>query len=125
MSFDQGSNREVPTAVVKSDLQYWGLIAAELQLLATAGNLQLVLHNADLHTKKIRIVNTAKLEETLATLAFEDEAVDNQLYQLQATRGGYPEDTWRIKPSQLKCKTKLNGDLYTLGEGRFGSVSFL
>ena len=93
---------------------------AELPLSATAGQLQLALHDTDLHTKTVVRVDTANEEETLA---FEDEAVENPLYQLPAVRSGSLEDTWRIDPDQLKIRRKLGGELCMLGKGGSGSVS--
>ena len=88
--------------------------------MATAGRLQLALHDTDLEFKTVVRVDTAYEEETLA---FEDEAVENPFYQLPAARSGSLEDTWRIEPDHLKCRRILDGDLCMLGKGGFGSVS--
>jgi hypothetical protein len=85
---------------------------AELPLLATAGQLQLALHDTDLDTKAVVVVDGAELG---GTVMFEAEADDFDMPAPRST--GSLEDTWRIEPDQLMCRKKPDGALWMLGKG--------
>jgi len=86
-----------------------------LPLLASAGKLQLALHDTDLDTKTVVIVKDAKQG---GTLMFENEAEAGDFNFPAPRTSGSLEDTWRIEPNQLKCRKKSDGELWKLGEGK-------
>jgi hypothetical protein len=87
---------------------------AELPFLATAGKLQLALHDTDLDTKTVVVVEDANEG---ATLVFENEAEAGDFNFPAPSTNRSLEDTWRIEPDQLKCRKKADGELWKLGQG--------
>jgi hypothetical protein len=87
--------------------------------LATTGKLQLALHDTDLDTKTVVVVEDGKQG---STLLFEDEAEAGDFRFPPASNSGSLEDTWRIEPDQLQCRKKPDGELWKLGQGNVERV---
>lgn len=83
-----------------------------MPLLANAGNLQLALHDTDMDTKTVIVVEDAKKGGTLVS---KDEA-EADAFEFPAPRtSGSLQDTWRIEPGQITCRKKPN-ELRMCGE---------
>jgi len=83
-------------------------------LLATASKLHLSLHDTNLDTKTVVVVDSA---EHGGTLMLEAEAEAGDFVFPAPKTCGSLEDTWRIEPDQLKCRKKSNDELWKLGQG--------
>jgi hypothetical protein len=89
-------------------------VFAELPLLATAGNLQLTMHDTLAETTTIYVSATYG---GALMLEGEAEAGAIDFAELPPRIGSSLENTWRINSDQLKCRRKPDGDLWKLGQG--------